>query len=371
MKNNKRSDRVSSKIIKRYFLILLGITLLYSLAVLILMQLSFTNNLLYNYVMTAFYVDDSAIIDGIYNTLRDVLLVTFYLFVVFIYTLIFFIRTSGYIDRGYDAFQGIFEKEHSVSSLPSVMKKRHALTEENINSAFEVRKNIADEAEKRKNDLVVFLAHDLKTPLTSVIGYLSLLKEAPELPVEYRAKYTNIALDKALRLEALINEFFDITRFNLQNITLERNHINLSVMLYQMTEEFYPALAEKGIKCNVTCAENLNIIADADKLSRVFDNIMRNAIAYCYENSVIYINAYLRDGYAVVAVKNSGDMIPREKLDMIFEKFFRADPSRTGKTGGAGLGLAIAKKITELHGGDIYAESDDYFTTFTVRLPEK
>jgi len=282
--------------------------------------------------------------------------------------LIFLSRTAGSMDRVCNSISEIMEEDYEAPILPHTIKPVYKKTENNIKNALKYREYLAQEAEQRKNDLVVYLAHDLKTPLTSIIGYLTLLQESPEMPLEHRAKYTDITLEKAYRLEQLINEFFDITRFNLQSIVLENNRINLNMMIQQIAEEFYPVLKEKGLSCNVSSQDNIHITGDADKLSRVFDNLMRNAVSYSYPNTQINISVYKDNDNAIVAVKNRGDKIPDEKLNMIFEKFFRADHSRTSSTGGAGLGLSIAKQIVEQHGGTITAESDDLFTSFTVSL---
>ena len=221
----------------------------------------------------------------------------------------------------------------------------------------------------RKNDLIAYLAHDLKTPLTSVIGYISLLKEAPDMPVEQRAKYTNIALEKALRLESLINEFFDITRYNLHEIMLEEETFDLAYMLMQMADEFYPVLEQHGKSITIHAEEDLPIAADSAKLARVFNNILKNAVAYSYDNTEIEIHAEKRDSIIHVSVSNFGKTIPKQKLDMIFEKFYRLDDARSTNTGGAGLGLAIAKEIIVAHGGTISVTSEKQITTFTVELP--
>lgn len=287
----------------------------------------------------------------------------------FVITLVFMLRSARLLDREYDALDGIVDDDYVSPRLPNIISPRHKDVEEKIKKELKFKQYVANEAEQRKNDLVVYLAHDLKTPLTSIIGYLSLLDENPDFSVEYRAKYTGIALDKAYRLEQLINEFFDITRFNLQSFPLENNHIDLSLLLRQMAEEFYPVLKEKNLTCTVKAEDKVNIIGDSDKLSRVFDNLMRNASNYYYEGTNIEINVFKKDENAVVTFINQGDKIEKEKLDMIFEKFFRADTSRTIKTGGTGLGLAIAKQIVERHGGTITAKSNEKYTIFTVSLP--
>ena len=221
----------------------------------------------------------------------------------------------------------------------------------------------------RKNELVAYLAHDLKTPLTSVIGYLSLLKEAPDMPVEQRAKYTGIALEKALRLESLINEFFDITRYNLQQIVLEEETFDLGFLLMQMADEFYPVLEQHGKSISIHADEDWPVTADSAKLARVFNNILKNAVSYSYDNTEIEIYAEKQENTIHVSISNFGKTIPKQKLDMIFEKFYRLDDARSTNTGGAGLGLAIAKEIVVAHGGTISVTSANQVTTFTIELP--
>lgn len=227
----------------------------------------------------------------------------------------------------------------------------------------------AIESEKKKNDLVVFLAHDLKTPLTSIVAYLSILETKPDMPEEERRKYTHISLEKAIRLGELINEFFEITKFNLQDIVLEPSDLDLSMMLEQIADELYAVLKEKNLRCDVQIDDTLMIYGDADKLARVFDNLLRNAIAYCDEGTAIRIQARELHGEIEIVVVNEGNPIPAEELSAIFGKFYRVDGARSSKTGGAGLGLAIAKEIVELHHGTIRAESDERETRFIVTLP--
>lgn len=238
-----------------------------------------------------------------------------------------------------------------------------------IRTSMERNEQLMKEEADRKNDLIVYLAHDLKTPLTSVIGYLSLLAEVPDMPVEQKAKYTNIALDKAQRLEKLINEFFDITRYNLQQISLEKERLDLSYMLVQMTDEFYPILNAHGNRVLLQVEEGLEIYGDGEKLARVFNNILKNAIAYSYPDTEIQILVTNNEQGVNICFRNQGRTIPGYKLDAIFEKFFRLDEARSTNTGGAGLGLAIAKEIVTLHGGRITADSENEVTTFQISLP--
>jgi two-component system sensor histidine kinase VanS len=228
----------------------------------------------------------------------------------------------------------------------------------------------AKEAEQRKNDLVVYLAHDLKTPLTSVIGYLTLLRDEPQISTELRSKYTGIALTKAERLEELINEFFDITRFNLTSLTLDEETVNLTRMLEQITYEFFPLFNEKNLTCAVNVTPDFEIRCDANKMERVFDNLIRNAVSYSFPASVIHIVVEQKTDAVTILFINDGNTIPKEKLDRIFERFYRVDKARSREMGGTGLGLAIAKEIVEAHGGAITITSQiGYGTEVTVRLP--
>ena len=257
-------------------------------------------------------------------------------------------------------------------AIPDIYKEENAelfaqMVE--IKSTIQHHEQILKEESTRKNDLIVYLAHDLKTPLTSIIGYLSLLKEIPEMPIAQQSKYINITLDKALRLEKLINEFFDITRYNLSQISLEKESINLYYMLVQLTDEFYPIFQAHGNTISLQADENLILYGDSEKLARVFNNILKNAVAYSYPNTEIQIFASGNEKEIHIDFQNTGKTIPKHKLESIFDKFFRLDESRSVNTGCAGLGLAISKEIITLHGGTIWAESEHEQTTFHIILP--
>lgn len=227
----------------------------------------------------------------------------------------------------------------------------------------------AKDAEQRKNDLVTYLAHDLKTPITSVIGYLTLLRDEIEISPTLRQHYLSIALDKAERLDDLINEFFEITRFNLSHISLEKKQINLTLMLQQLIYEFKPMLKEKDLHCVMSVPEAISFRCDPDKLQRVFDNLLRNAVNYSFPHSAITIEAIVKENEIMLNFENTGDTISPEKLNRLFDQFYRLDTSRSTKQGGAGLGLAIAREIVVLHGGTIKAFSKDDHIRFQVTLP--
>ncbi len=277
-----------------------------------------------------------------------------------------FVRFFNAINKGIDALL----QENMQISLPQelmpIERKLHL-----VQQTLQNRERATREAEQRKNDMVMYLAHDIKTPLTSVIGYLSLLSEAPEMPAEQRAKYIGITLDKAQRLEQLIDEFFEITRYNFQQQQLTLETINLYYMLVQLTDEFYPLLQAHGNTIKLQAPTELTVYGDADKLARVFNNILKNAVAYSYPNTPICITAKIEEQNLEINFMNQGQTIRPQKLQSIFEKFFRLDSARASNTGGAGLGLAIAQEIVHLHGGEITATSADEITCFCVRLPVK
>lgn len=274
---------------------------------------------------------------------------------------------TGYfqeINQGMDSLIREQAEEISLSSqLFPIERKMNA-----IKHTIERQKADILSAEQRKNDLVMYLAHDLKTPLASVIGYLNLLQDEKHLSDEARAHYISIALGKAERLEDLINEFFEITRFNLSQIELQYSRISLTRLLEQLVFEFQPMLQEKNLRCELHAPADIMLHCDADKMQRVLDNILRNAVLYSFPDTEISLCAMQENDECIISCRNHGESIPQEKLERIFEQFYRLDASRS-TSGGAGLGLAIAKQIVELHGGTINARSDQDQIVFTIVLP--
>lgn len=289
-----------------------------------------------------------------------------------VYLLGAFYMVLGRFTRWLDRIGGAVHQVVDETGEPVTLPRELAPLERDLRS---LQSSLADgraqarEAEQRRQDLVAFLAHDLRTPLTSVLGYLNLLRDDPGLTEEQRAKYTAIALDKANRLGELIGEFFDITKMDFAALGERRETIQLSLLLEQLSDEFYPAFAEKNLTCRCDIAQRLTVRGDADKLARVFDNVLRNAVSYSAPGGEVEIQAAEREGWAEIAIRNQGLEIPEQELTNIFQKFYRLDQARSTRTGGAGLGLAIAREIVERHGGTIRAESDGRRTSFVIRLP--
>lgn len=280
----------------------------------------------------------------------------------------YFARLGRYFQEMTDAMEQLYREENVEISLPEELveaeNQMNRIRSQIVTSRMEAR-----EVQQRKDDLVMYLAHDLKTPLTSVLGYLMLLEEAPELPAQIRAKYLGVALKKARRLEELINEFFEITRFRLNAMELEMRSVNFNRLLEQTVFEFGLMFQEKNMTCVLEAPEQITVSCDLDKMQRVVDNLLRNCVLYGYEGSQIRLTLERTPQGVLFTCANRGPTIPPEKLERIFEQFYRLDDARSSSTGGAGLGLAIAREIVRLHGGEISAESRDETTLFRVRLP--
>lgn len=239
-----------------------------------------------------------------------------------------------------------------------------------VNHDLQLWRYVVKESEQRKDDLVVYLAHDIRTPLTSVLGYLDLLHENPDLHPEQRRRFTEIALRKARRMQLLVDELFDVTRFKIGQIELERTSINIHMMMNQLLEEMRPVLSQRDITYEIIDNGIGFVFIDAEKMARALDNILHNAAHYALDNGKITVClGCSTNGRKLVEISNTGADISQEKLDRFFEKFYRGDEARSSETGGSGLGLAIARNIVEAHGGNIYAKSQNQVTTFSITLP--
>ena len=227
------------------------------------------------------------------------------------------------------------------------------------------------ESEKTKNELITNIAHDLRTPLTSIIGYLELLsgEKGESLPRDTERKYIGIAYVKAKRLENLIEDLFGFTKMTYGKVAMKVAPVDIIKLLEQLLEEFYPSFADKNLvyelKSNVA---GQVITADGNLLARLFDNLINNAIKYGAEGKRILVRVHATEEIVTVSVTNYGYVIPEEDIPLLFNKFYRVEQSRSLATGGTGLGLAIAKNIVDMHGGTIQASSGLSGTTFTVKL---
>lgn len=292
----------------------------------------------------------------------------FYMIVILVIALYrFFSKKVDNIEKLYKSFDSILNEDSQKIELPNEMTKFSEKLNQ-IKYEYILSTKRAKEAEQKKNDLIMYMAHDLKTPLTSVIGYLSLLNEEKEISKDLQNKYIKIALDKSLRLEELTNQFFEITRYNLNDMPITKTNIDLVMLLDQLVEEFYPMIEERYLKLDINKPKSLIYNADGDKLARAFGNLLKNAINYSYENTVIAINMTENESDIEIAFKNKGATIPEYKLEKIFDKFYRSDESRQTNNGGVGLGLAITKEIIELHKGTICAKSDNNVIEFQIKL---
>lgn len=244
-------------------------------------------------------------------------------------------------------------------------EKESEKLKEKERAALDIERN----AERQKNELITNVAHDLRTPLTTIVGYLELIKDDSALSKEDVHKYSGIAYEKSIRLQEMMDDLFEFTKLDNADIKLNKSMINLSGLIMQMTDEFYPSFKD----CNITPIvdlpeENIYVQGDGQLLARVFDNLISNALKYGYHNTDLKIEVSGDEKYATVKVINHGDTIAPEDIPLLFNKFYRTDSSRNSKTGGTGLGLAITKNIVDLHHGNISVTSDDQITTFIVKF---
>lgn len=225
------------------------------------------------------------------------------------------------------------------------------------------------EAERTKNELITNIAHDLRTPLTSINGYLELLSGDTKLDPEVQKKYIGIAYVKTKRLEKLIEDLFGFTKLNYGKMSMHVSRVDVIKLLSQLLEEFYPSFVDKNLSYELQSnVPAMVIAADGNLLARLFDNLINNAIKYGADGKRILVKVNGNEEQVTVSVVNYGYVIPADELPLIFNKFYRVEQSRSTDTGGTGLGLAIAKNIVDMHGGAIDVTSDLSGTVFSVKL---
>lgn len=328
--------------------------------------------LLYSYEVYHLYIwQEYDLVYQLAQIIKDNLMAIFITLIALDTIIIFSFRyheSMQYIEKMLEAGKVLVADNDTTIQLPYELKEiedqMNQIKKESLQN-----KQAIKEAERQKNDLLLYLAHDLKTPLTSIVGYLNLLVNSPKLSIKERNDYTKIAFEKSLRLEELIEEFFSIAKYNLSDTVLEKQTVNISMMLAQISYEFLPLYQEKNLSCVTNIENNLKAQIDTNQFERVFDNLIRNAINYSVNDSKITISAKLDQQQIIIQITNAIDDSKEYHLERIFEPFVRLDESRNSKTGGSGLGLAITKRIVELHNGTIEAKIADSQITFTIHLP--
>lgn len=293
----------------------------------------------------------------------------FVMFIVF-----FFLIAGRYIKYIQEIYGNVEEIEKGRLDVEIPVKSSDELGQlaDKINNmAAHLKKSIEDErnTEQAKTDLITSVSHDLRTPLTSILGYLGLITNGRYKDETELIYYADVAYRKSVKLKRLIDELFEFTRLSSNGMNLKLSDFDLGEMLEQLAADFYPIFQEAGMECRLSIPQGQNAItADSSMLARVFENLIANAVRYGAEGKYIDIRLQHENGRMAVEIVNYGIPIPQYELPHIFEKFYRVEHSRSQDTGGTGLGLAIAKNIVELHGGSISVSSSMQNTTFKVVL---
>ena len=304
---------------------------------------------------------------------RDILVVI--VFTILLMSLYFILFLNPFVRYVREIISGV-EKMKSGDLKLEVPVKGEDEFSEIAGSINEMRKNLYDtleadkEVERRKDELITNVAHDLRTPLTSILGYLDLLSQGDLLTQDQKQKYLGIVTVKARQLETLVKDLFDYTRYDKDKVRIKKEIIDLNLFVPQLVDEFYPAFMDNGLTCQTDFYEgSLNILANGELLARAIGNLLSNAIKYGADGKLVEVRTGIAGDKAYVSIVNYGKVIPSDQLDKIFDKFYRVEGSRSLKTGGTGLGLAIAKNIVNLHEGMIWARSDESGTLFQIELP--
>lgn len=255
----------------------------------------------------------------------------------------------------------------NINALAATLKQKEEeskILKENEQLAQQAKQNAVDQ----KNQLITNVAHDLRTPLTTIMGYLDLLR-TKDLKQDDIHHYASIAYDKSVRLKNMMDDLFEYTKITNTEVKMDLKIIDIAELMYQMSDEFYPTLEEHDIKLKLHVPNTaINVIGDGHLLARVFENLISNAIKYGDDHSTLTISVVPDEQEVAISVTNEGDPISQKDIPYLFDKFYRSDASRGTTQGGTGLGLAIAQNVVNMHKGDISVESHDHLTTFKVIL---
>ncbi|MDW2798595.1 HAMP domain-containing sensor histidine kinase [Clostridium boliviensis] len=345
----------------------------YSAIVTVLIEIFLVTNvsLIASYVRST--QDDNAFLEML-TTFDVVVILIYVVFGIGIFAVTFLLlqeKSMRYIGKISDAMQRISKGDLNIT-VGIEGDDEFSVMAASLNKMVEDLRDLMDkerEAERTKNELITNIAHDLRTPLTSIIGYLELLSKEGEIDQEIQKRYIGIAYVKTKRLEKLIEDLFGFTKLNYGKISMNVTKVDVIKLLSQLLEEFYPSFMDKNLSYELQSNVPAQIVsADANLLARLFDNLINNAIKYGADGKRILVKVHGTEELVSIQVVNYGYVIPEEELPLIFNKFYRVEQSRSTNTGGTGLGLAISKNIVDMHGGSIQVTSDLSGTVFTVKL---
>lgn len=305
-----------------------------------------------------------------------------FIFFFAVYFIFFTKRITDYfekLDRGIEEFsEGNFDINFEVRNEDELSNMAR-----NLNRTTGEIKRILDKErneEKNRKEFITSIAHDLRTPLTSVIGYLQLVmakayesRSNEELLIK-NEEYVRIAYDKAMRLQGLIEDLFSFTKTDSTELRLHLEEIDVVKLVEQLADECYPSLQDAGLSLELRkSSEVMMIEADGELMARAVANLLTNGIKYGKDGKKLLIELYQENEKSDLHIRiiNYGRLIPKKDIEHIFDKFYRVEDSRSVETGGTGLGLAITKNIVNLHGGYINVRSDLYGTVFEIILPVK
>lgn len=264
---------------------------------------------------------------------------------------------------------------HFDHRIPFELSGDHQRVVDSVNSLVDsVISSMEEERalKQSKDDLITNVSHDLRTPLTSIIGYLRLIEDHQYQSTDDILKYTHTAYLKSVQMKSLVEDLFEYTKVSQSNPKLNYNKIHVDSMLQQLAASFELEAKQKGFVITSTCVpEDLEMMGDAEKIGRVFNNLITNALKYGAGGKHIYLNAHQINDTVIFEVANDGQKVPAQALGKLFDRFYRVEESRSKATGGTGLGLAIAQSIVEMHNGTIEAHSNDKRTSFIIQLPLK
>ncbi|AKO95095.1 hypothetical protein BEH_13690 [Priestia filamentosa] len=251
------------------------------------------------------------------------------------------------------------------NELSSLAKNINWMTEQ-LRERFERERQV----EQAKNELITNLPHDLRTPLTSIIGYVRLVKDGQYQNQQELEQYIQTTYNISLKFKNLLDELFEYTKLSLSDVDMHLQEVNLGGVLYQLVGEYTPIFEDRELDVEVKIPdEPIFISVDIEKMIRVLDNLFSNAEKYSHESGNIEVTLHSTRTQAIISISNTTDHIEAEELKNLFDRFYRMDKSRSSKVAGSGIGLSIAKRIVELHGGKIWAESENNKVKIQIALP--